>query len=138
MPTSENLQLGARGLALARAAEAMLRALGGETVSLIFPMAAIADANVGLGLGALPAEEVPLSPVVARSLANESGRARREFLFAAAPVEDQVELRATGSAEALFQSALGILHQGRLMHIESVTPEWFGGSAYLYRVVAVE
>ncbi len=129
----------ARGLALARAAEAMLRALGGETVSLIFPMPGASDANtVGLGLSAVAAEDVSISPVVMRPLANDSGRARREFLFAAAPVYAQAELRAIGSAEDLFQSALGILHQGRLMHIESVTPELFGGSAYLYRVVAVE
>ncbi len=128
-----------RGLALARAAEAMLRALGGEAVSLIFPMPAASDANtVGLGLGALAAQDVPISPVVTRSLPPDSGRARREFLFTASAITAQLELRAIGSAEDLFQSALGILHQGRLMHLASVTPELFGGSAYLYRVVAVE
>jgi hypothetical protein len=127
------------GLALARAAEAMLRALGGEPVGLLFPaiLSAAGTANE-LGLGAVAAEEVALAPVIVRALAPDAGRVRRELLFPAAVIAAQVELRAAASAEALFQSALGIVHQGRLLHIESVTPELFGGSAYLYRVVAIE
>ena len=122
-------------IALARVAEAMLRALGGESVSLVF---AVSGAGNELGLGAATSEEVALAPVVMRSLAPTDGRARRELLFAASAIAAQVENRGSASAEALFQSAVGVRHQGRLWRIESATPEVFGGSAYLYRVVAVE
>lgn len=121
--------------ALARAAEALLRALGGETVSLVFPV--VADTN-DLGLGAALTEEIAITPVVVRSLTPADNRARREFLLPAAAVAAQIELRGADSADALFQSALGVSHQGRLLHIASVTPESFGGSAYLYRVTAIE
>ena len=123
-------------IALARAAEAMLRALGGESVSLVF--AVLNGAGDELGLGAGTSEEVALAPVVMRSLAASDGRARRELLFAASAIAAQVENRGSASAEALFQSAVGVRHQGRLWRIESMTPEVFGGGAYLYRVVAVE
>ncbi len=118
---------------LARAAEAMLRALGGQTVTVLFPIAA--DANE-LGLGATAAEEVPFAPVVVRSLPpDDAGRARRELLFSATALA----ARTDGiSGEALLQSALGVRHHGRLLRIARVTPEFFAGSPYLYRVVAIE
>ncbi len=125
---------------LARAAETMLRALGGESVSLLFPLPVGAPGNAAeLGLSPAAAEQVTLAPAIVRALPpDKTGRVRRELLLPASAVAEQLERRAAASAEALFQSALGVLHQGRLLHIESVTPEFFGGSAYLYRVVAVE
>ncbi len=124
-------------LNLARAAEAMLRALGGDTATLLLPIPTDAALDEdGLGLTAIAAEEVAFSPVVVRSLAPAEGRARRELLFPAAAVAAQVDSHGAASAEALFQSALGVRHQGRLLRIESVAPELFAGSAYLYRVIA--
>ncbi len=119
-------------VALARAAETLLRTLGGETVTLVFP--ATADAN-DLGLGPAQTEEVTLAPVVVRALPVDGSGVRRELLFPAAAVAEQIESRGAVSAETLFQSALGVLHQRRLLHIESVTPERFAGSTYLVRVV---
>lgn len=139
MTDMNNFLTAPRNLALARAAEAMLRTLGGESVSLVFPVPIAAMGTESeLGLNSATTEEVVLAPVVVRSLPPKEGRARRELLFAAIAVEAQVDVRAAGSAEALFQSAVGVLHQGSLLQIESVTSEFFGGSAYLYRVVAIE
>jgi hypothetical protein len=38
----------------------------------------------------------------------------------------------------LFDGALGLLYDNDLFHIENVTTEFFAGTAYLYRVLAVE
>ncbi len=123
----------------ARAAEAMLRALGGESVSLLFPVATAApDLNDELGLAVAAMEEVAFAPVVVRALVPDNGHARRELLFAASAIRAQVDARPSPTPEALFQSAVGVLHQGRLLRIASVTPELFAGEAYLYRVLAVE
>jgi hypothetical protein len=61
-----------------------------------------------------------------------------EFLFSATAVAQAVVDRNVASAEALFQGSLGLLFQGDLFHIEQLTPEFFGGNAYMYRVLAVE
>ena len=60
---------GVSGAAMLRAAEAMLRTLGGDTVSLVFPLVAMPDDPAAqLGLVDPGTEEVKFSPVVVRSL----------------------------------------------------------------------
>jgi hypothetical protein len=53
-------------------------------------------------------------------------------------VANAVAEQALPSAEALFDSALGIQLENSLFHIENMTAEYFAGVAYMYRVVAVE
>jgi hypothetical protein len=48
-----------------------------------------------------------------------------------------VSQRNVASAEALFETALGVVYQGEMFHIEGLVVERFAGVAYLYRVVAV-
>ena len=125
------------GLAMARAAEAMLRTLGGGEAMLRFRGAAVsndATSNPRLGLAANLCEDVSLSPVVVRDGADDL----LEFVLPASVVDDQVELRQMGTAKTLFQSALGFLHDGKLLRIESVLADFHGGAAYLYRVTARE
>jgi hypothetical protein len=125
------------GLAMARAAEAMLRALGGSEVTLRFNGAAISDdaaSNPRLGLGATVCEDVALSPVVVRDATKDA----LEFVLPSSIVDAQVGLRQAGTAKTLFQSALGFIHDGKLMRIESVSADFHAGAAYLYRVTARE
>jgi hypothetical protein len=125
------------GLAMARAAEAMLRALGGSEVTLRFSGGAISDdaaSNPRLGLGTNLTEDVALSPVVVR----DAGDGVLEFVLPASVVDAQVELRQTGTATTLFQAALGFIHHGKLMRIESASADFHTGAAYLYRVTARE
>jgi hypothetical protein len=126
-----------KGLALGRAAEAMLRALGGSEVILRFSGAAVTDdaaSNPRLGLATNVSEDITLSPVAVRDATEKI----LEFSIPTTVVEAQVELRQTGTAEALFQSALGFVHEGKLLRIESVSADVHGGAAYLYRVTAGE
>jgi hypothetical protein len=111
----------ARSMSLGRAAESMLRALGGAEVRLRLALPVALDAQrSALGLEPRPAEEVPLSPVVARPMpAAGSPRRRYELLI-------------------LLQQALGIVHRGKLLRVELVAAENFASMPYLYRVTASE
>jgi len=98
------------------------------------------DPSAQLGLADPGVEEVIFSPVVVRSLvAPATGPRRRlEFLLSGAAVAAELTTRNVASAEILFDGALGLLYDNDLFHIENVTTEYFAGTAYLYRVLAVE
>src|SRR5436305_4931180 len=90
-PSAENAF---RGIALVRAADAMLRALGGEEITLLFPAIALPDDPAAqLGMADPGVEHVPIGPAVRRALLSESaGTARRfEFLFPATAVAQHMQ-----------------------------------------------
>jgi hypothetical protein len=126
--------------AVMRAADAMLRALGGDQVVLVLPLTAAGNSAAQLGLEDPGVQQVVISPVVVRTLpAPASGpRVRLEFLLSASAVASAVQAMGADSAGALLNSALGIQYQADLFHIESVSADYFAGIAYLHRVLAVE
>ena len=129
------------GNAVTRAADAMLRSLGGEEISLLLPLTAMpGDAAAQLGLADPAVEEMKVSPVLARELATDSSGPRRrvEFLVPASGILRALSSHDFASAEALMDATLGIAYEGELFHIEGFTCEYFGAVAYLYRVVGVE
>ena len=128
-------------MAVVRAADAMLQALGGDSVSMLFPLVNMPnDPSAQLGLADPGVEEVTFAPVVVRALVTSAAGPRRrlEFLFSATAVAGELTSRNVASAEVLFDGALGLLYDNDLFHIESVTTEYFAGATYLYRVLAVE
>lgn len=128
-------------MALVRAAEAMLRALGGEEVALLFPIVALPDdAAAQLGLADPGVQEITISPVVVRNLRAErkGTRVLREFLMPAASVWAKSEVRPVDTVQEFFNGALGIAYDGHLLRIEKVDTDFFAGTAYLYRVTAGE
>jgi hypothetical protein len=134
-------QFGIFGMALVRAAEAMLRSLGGSEITLLLPSFQTGgDLGGQLGLVDPGVEEVALSPVVVRNLPTDSSGPRRrlEFLIPAAAVMAELSSRDVASAESFFQGVMGVVYDSDLFHIEDFTTEYFGGMAYLYRVVGVE
>lgn len=127
--------------AVARAADAMLRALGGTEIGVLFPALGLPDdPSVQLGLVDPGTEEVRFSPVIARTLITDKTGPRRrlELLIAATTVASEAADRNIASPEALFESALGVVFNGELFHIENVTTEYFGNTAYLLRLTVVE
>jgi hypothetical protein len=129
------------GTAVMRAADALLRALGGDQIGLVLPMPTETGSDSSqLGLTDPGIQQLTISPVVIRTLPapNTGPRVRLEFLISASAVANAVDEEGADSAQALFDLALGIQHQTDLFHIESVSTEYFAGTAYLYRVVAVE
>jgi hypothetical protein len=132
---------GISGEAVVRAADSMLRALGGTEISVMFPSLTLPnDPSAQLGLVDPGVEQIPFSPVVVRILqtASTGPRRRLEFLISGSNVADELSSRNVATAEALFASALGVVYQGDLLHIENVTTEYFADAAYLCRVLAVE
>ncbi len=129
------------GAALVRAANAMLAALGGDQIYVVLPATAMAsDAGGQLGLVDPGVQNVIIAPVVTRNLPPESlGPMRRiEFTLPASAVEAQLSSLGMGSAEELFQAALGLMYDGDLFHVEAIVTENFAGTAYFYVVTAVE
>jgi hypothetical protein len=134
-------ETGMSSAAVVRAADAMLKALGGDAVSMLFPLVTMPnDPSAQLGLADPGVEEVIFSPVVVRPLVTPTTGPRRrlEFLLSGAAVAAELVSRNVASAEALFDGALGLLYDNDLFHIENVSTEYFAGTAYLYRVLAVE
>ena len=132
---------GISGAAVVRAADAILQALGGDEVMLVFPLVALPnDPSAQLGLVDPGVQQVTFSPVVVRSLntPNTGPRRRLEFLISSTAVAAAVVSQNAVSAEALFESALGVNYDNDFFHIEDVVTECFAGTAYLYRVTAVE
>lgn len=128
------------GAALARAAMAMLTALGGDEISLLLPGGSTAgDAAGQLGLVDPGVQNVTIAPVVTKNIpAGTLGPVRRvEFTLPASAVEAELPGLGMGSAEELFNAALGLMYGGDLFHVEAVVTENFAGTAYLYVVTAV-
>jgi hypothetical protein len=141
MTMATSTRRGINAAAVTRAADAMLRCLGGAEITLVLPaMAMPTDASSQLGLVDPGVEQVALAPVVVRNLptAITGPRRRMEFLAPVAAVANEVETRNLASANALFDGALGVMFDGELLHIEGFTTEYFAGAAYLYRIVAVD
>jgi hypothetical protein len=129
------------GTAVIRAADAMLQALGGDQVLVMFPLVALPDdPGAQLGLADPGVQQLVLSPVAVRSLTVPSAGPRRrlEFLISSSAVAAAVVTQNVASADDFFENALGITYENEVFHIENVQTDYFGGVAYLYRVTAVE
>ncbi|HEV2326867.1 MAG TPA: hypothetical protein VGS10_23215 [Terracidiphilus sp.] len=129
------------GAALLRAADALMKALGGGPVSLVLPGSAMAgDAAGQLGLVDPGVQDVIISPVVTRELTtgNLGPRRRVEFTLPASAIADQLPTLGMGSTEDLFDVVLALNYEGDLFHIEKVVPESLGGTVCFYVVTAVE
>ena len=125
--------------AVARAADVLLRGVGGRTVLLRLPAPASAgDIAEQLGLAVPEFQDVELAPVAfrsARAAVSEGKAARWELLVSATSIETLLGSLGYGAAAALFSTAFGVLIDGVLMTVESTTGAEIGGSTYLYRLV---
>jgi len=129
------------GVGMKRAADALLRALGGEAVTLVLPATAMANDAAGqLGLVDPGVHEISVSPVVRRELpaGNLGPRRRVEFTLPAAAIANELPGLGMASGDDLFNAVIGITYDGELFHIEKVVPESFAGTVCFYVVTAVE
>jgi hypothetical protein len=134
----DNPRTFSRAPALARAAEAMLRAVGGDQVVLHCRVGpAAAEQARELGQSAPAVEDLTVSPVVGRPLPQTTSGLRVELLIARRSLARFLADR-NQSAEDFFAAVLGLDFAGRTLHIERVTPEALGGDVFLYRVLACE
>ena len=129
------------GSAVIRAANALLQALGGDTVSLLLPASATGSDSAGqLGLMDPGVQAVLISPVVTHVMptGNLGPRRRIEFTLPASAIMNALPGLGMGTAEDLFNAVLGLNYDNDLFHIETVVPESFAGTVCFYVVTAVE
>jgi len=129
------------GAGMRRAADALLRALGGETVTLVLPATAMAsDAAGQLGLVDPGVQEVVISPVVTRELStgNTGPRRRVEFTLPASVIGNALPALGMASGDDLFNAVIGLTYGGELFHIQTVVPESYSGTICFYVVTGVE
>lgn len=132
---------GISGTGVARAADALLNALGKDTITLLLPaMATAADAAGLLGLVDPGVQQVIISPVLVRELpvGNLGPRRKVEFTMSASVVNAALPSLGMANVEDLFGAVLGITYGTDLFHVESWAPESYAGMACLYVVTAVE
>ena len=122
--------------AIARSAEAMVRAVGGSKVTVLFPLSIGGGTLSELGAAGQTAEQVIFCPAALRTLppANNESKVRIEILLPAVAVNPVLDARSVATGKDLFEGALGVLHEGRLLRIQSVVTEYFAEAAYLFRL----
>src|SRR2546423_955897 len=117
----------ARGLAAVRAAEALLRTLGGCTVYVRVPVSVAGTGDASqLGLQAIATEDVELSPAVTRALTKTKDSQRRmEVTLSAASLSRAKDIQDATGAERFFDAALGLIYNEKLWRIESLAVDDF-------------
>jgi hypothetical protein len=122
-----------------RAADALLRCLGGRTVLLRLPTNAVSGSDAEqLGSGSPSYEDLSLSPAVFRRLRpklHDGSTNQYELLISAASVHAQLGLMELASTDQLFAAAAGIFVDGELMLIEAAAEAEAFGCPYLYRLI---
>ena len=122
-----------------RAADVLLRAMGGQDAMLRMPAPAVpADPTEQLGIATPTFQDLPLAPVVfrkARATVAEGKAAKWELLVSATVIESLVGSLAFASASVLFAEAFGVLCGGELFEVESATAEQAFGRPYVYRLI---
>jgi len=122
-----------------RAADVLLRAMGGQDAMLRMPAPAVpADPTEQLGIATPTFQDLPLAPVVfrkARATVADGKAAKWELLISATVIEGLVGSLAFASASVLFAQAFGVLSGGELFEVESATPEQAFGRPYVYRLI---
>ena len=122
-----------------RAADSLLRSMGGFSVGLRFPAPAAAGVDgEQLGLTAPVFQDFPLAPVVFRKVRagmTEGNTSKFELLVSASAVAAAVGAQQVASADVLFASATGVVVNGSLFLIEATSFTEWQGSVCLYRVL---
>ena len=122
-----------------RAADVLLRAMGGQDAMLRMPAPAVpADPTEQLGIATPTFQDLPLAPVVfrkTRATVADGKAAKWELLISATVIEGLVGSLEFASASVLFAEAFGVLSGGELFEVESATPEQAFGRPYVYRLI---
>jgi hypothetical protein len=124
-----------------RAADALLRSLGGSSVKLRLPSQPCTSDMDQLGLGTGAYQDLVLSPAIfrrVRATLAEGEEATWELLLSASSVTKQVTAIQMQSAEALFEQALAVLVGDRSFVLRAISSSEVFGQVYMYRLLLRE
>lgn len=124
-----------------RAADTLLRSIGGTQVLLRTPAPAVPDNNgEQLGLSTPQFQDSPLCPVVYRRLRSKfsavtNAPTQYELLVSATAVNTLISTTAFDSAATLFAVAFAVVIDSVPLEIVSATTSEIGGAPYMYRLL---
>ena len=122
-----------RAQAPRRAAAAMLRALGGDEITLRVSAPMGTPDSRGLGLQRYDISEVRLSPAIVRQT-KAAPDPQWEALLPAGEIESKLGPDNDAIAQALRPNA-EVFCTGQVLRIRDVSTELFAGCEYLYRII---
>lgn len=126
-----------RGFAMARGAEAMLRAVGATSVHVIREAQVTGTLQQRqLGQAQPQYDDVIVGPAVIDVQSVPPAEMKVHVLLPARAVRKLAEQESAGDGNAWLTSARGIQFEGKLLRITEVKAELFAGVEYLYRVTA--
>jgi hypothetical protein len=127
------------GCAVARFAEAVLRSMGGDRVTLRLSDASSGDTSSQLGLEPSTAEDLELSPAAVKALDPlADGRRRIEVTLSACSLKGVAKKYGVVDVPAWLLNMQGVLQCGTVMRIDSVKVDEFHGKHCLYHLTATE
>ncbi len=122
-----------------RAADAMVRALGGAQITLRIADPSAGDTNSQLGLTPPTCEDLQIYPAVVRTIAPAANGSKRiEVTLSAKAVKPLAQEHGVDDVPTWLLTAEGILFRGKLMCIDTVISDHLGGIDYLYHIMATE
>jgi hypothetical protein len=126
-------------LGVRRAADAMVRVLGGAQITLRIADPSAGDTNSQLGLTPPTSEDVQIYPAVVRTIAPATNGSKRiEVTLSAKAVRPIAAQYGVLDVPTWLLTAEGILFRGKLMHIDTVICDHLGRMDYLYHIMATE
>ena len=130
------MAVGKRQPALARAADAMARALGGSTVTLRIPVATTGGTLRELGVAPSAFQEVEVGPVVVRALSDAESKHRVELLIAASTLDGVMPGFGATDGRAFLEGVQQVVYANQVFAVTEVSEDRFAGVAYMYHVTA--
>ncbi len=131
--------------ALARAANAMVRALGGGEVKLRIALASTGGTQRELGISPAAYQELVVAPVIVRQTAagknagaTQPGAAQIEVLISSTVLESAMPGFGTTDGREFLESVQQVVYSGIVFSVTEVGEDRFGGLAYLYHVTALK
>jgi hypothetical protein len=122
--------------AMARAVNALTRALGGATVKLRVATTAVEGLERELGLTATSYEELELSPVIWRYDGMKKEREQMEMLVSSNALDLLMPASVVANGLDFLKRVQAIEFGERVYVVTEVSAERFAGVEYLYRVKA--
>ena len=131
------MTVGRRQPALARAVNAMMRALGGASVKLRMPVASTSGVQRELGIAASAYQEVQLAPVIVRNLKERDGRRQIEVLISSSVLDTLTPAVGAADGWGFLRQVEQIVNADLVFAVTDVSADQFAGVAYLYHLTAV-
>jgi hypothetical protein len=123
--------------ALARAANAMMRGLGGTSVKLRLPVAATGGTQRELGIAAPVYQEAQLAPVIVRALGEVDGRQQIEVLIASSTLDAVLAGFGATDGSSFVRQVEQVVYAEQVFCVTDASDDRFAGVAYMHHLTAV-